>query len=156
MLLCFGVVVELGAAIFVLSNLASLSRYFKARKWARVQGEIVEAGVIAVPGAASSSSSSAHYQPRVVFRYRVQGQEYFGERVRFGASVASPSRAKAEEGLGAYRPGMPVTVYYDPQRPHEAVLEPTSLGGLRIGCGLTLVLVLLGLALIAGSCSPGS
>jgi hypothetical protein len=38
-------------------------------------------------------------------------------------------REQAEAAVSKYRPGAPVTVYYDPDRPGNAVLEPDNKQG---------------------------
>ena len=68
---------------------------------------------------------SLMYRAHVVYTYRVDGRDYVGERLRFGSEASlSPVRDRAEQRVAVYRPGMPVTVYYDPASPAESVLEP--------------------------------
>ncbi|MGY2932508.1 hypothetical protein ACVWZ6_002110 [Bradyrhizobium sp. GM6.1] len=43
--------------------------------------------------------------------------------------MISGLREVAEEAAAKYRPGKSVQVYYDPDQPGQAVLEPASRGG---------------------------
>ena len=57
----------------------------------------------------------------VIYRYRVGGEEYESNRVNFGFLM---SREEMEEKLALYSEGSHVMVYYDPEDPEAAVLEP--------------------------------
>ena len=79
--------------------------------------------------------------PQVRYAYHVQGQEYRGNKVTFGAQEAKV-KAKAMAVVSKYSPGSNVTVYYDPQKPSRAVLERNVskimlfYGALCIGAGI--------------------
>ena len=73
--------------------------------------------------------NSARYRPVIKYAYEVDGVPYqsdalgFGFNDFFGDGVFS-SRQNAEAFAAGYRPGEPVTVWYDPQRNSSAVLKP--------------------------------
>lgn len=78
--------------------------------------------------------------PRAVihYRYEVAGLVFVGTRVSFDRSPAPPNT------IAKYRVGAPVAVFYSPDNPGFAVLEPGRkpfAGGTRFGLGLLFALV---------------
>ena len=69
----------------------------------------------------SDSDGGTTYTPKIKYAYQVKGGEFTADRLRHGMSNTSSSTADAT--VAAYRPGRPVTVYYDADNPAEAVLE---------------------------------
>jgi hypothetical protein len=63
------------------------------------------------------------YLPRVIFAYAVDGRTYRGERLWPGRAVFGTYN-EARRVVERYPRGQPVTVYYDPDDPATAVLEP--------------------------------
>jgi hypothetical protein len=63
------------------------------------------------------------YSPEVDYQYQVDGQTITNNQIKFGENSYS-SRRKAEEIAANYPLGQQVTVYYEPERPTNAVLEP--------------------------------
>ncbi|MDX2212037.1 MAG: DUF3592 domain-containing protein [Oculatellaceae cyanobacterium bins.114] len=63
------------------------------------------------------------YQPKVRYEYVVDRNWYQANRIRVGDRWGGSDFAKAEEQLRRYQPGTEVTVYYNPRRPQDAVLE---------------------------------
>jgi hypothetical protein len=61
--------------------------------------------------------------PRIAYEYRVGGQIYRSNRVWAGEAVFGTSD-EAHRVVERYRPRQAVTVYYDPDDPATAVLEP--------------------------------
>ena len=59
--------------------------------------------------------------PRVSYRYTVNGAALEGTRIRFG--LDSQSREESAATVAPYPVGRAVTVYYDPAKPTESVLE---------------------------------
>ena len=132
----------------------------RSSHWQVVQGEIVSKTdlggmkTVIVPdpmGGRSTSFESSNHRIQVVYKYEVDGLEFRSERQSFGQAGTSPSLYEPSEGSPAtYRAGQAVDVYYDPNRPSEAVLHP-GVGPMlfrRMGFGLVLLTTgLLGLAL---------
>ena len=59
----------------------------------------------------------------VTYTYKVDGQEYHSNRKGIVRGGYGPEPTRAHEIAARYRPGEGVTVYYDPRRPEQAVLE---------------------------------
>ena len=78
----------------------------------------------------SRSSKLQHrYQVDLRYAYRVDKRDFIGTEVDWGGTMISGLREVAEQAAAKYRPGQNVKVYYDPERPGHAVLEPASREG---------------------------
>jgi hypothetical protein len=104
-----------------------------ASRWPTTEGEI--AGTRLVHRGGSTATDPGAEYDYVAYRYRVDGQPFRNDRVRFGPVIAPSSilpgadqppddpagaRALAER----YPTGMPVRVYYNPKDPADSVLHP--------------------------------
>ncbi|MGY4509935.1 hypothetical protein ACVIN2_003389 [Bradyrhizobium sp. USDA 3650] len=69
------------------------------------------------------------YQVDLRYAYRVGKRDFIGTEVDWNGTMISGLREVAEEGAAKYRPGKSVKVYYDPDQPGQAVLEPASRKG---------------------------
>lgn len=67
------------------------------------------------------------YHAEVLYRYTVNGQIKTSNQVSFG-SYGSNNPAHAQSVLNLYPSGRKVTVYYSPDDPDKAVLEPGAGG----------------------------
>ena len=92
-----------------------------ARTWPSTDGRIVESRVEekTLPG----DRPNTRFAPRIVYEYSVDGRAYRSAHVSFGATFWSLAPQSARASLARYPTGARVTVYYDPARPEEAVLE---------------------------------
>jgi hypothetical protein len=84
------------------------------------------------------------YSPEITYQYQVDGQNLANNQIKFGENSYG-SRRKAEEIAANYSIGKQVTVYYEPERPTNAVLEPGVTAGryLVLGIGLLFVAIAL-------------
>src|SRR6185437_6603244 len=79
---------------------------------------------------ASASKRQVHrYHLDLRYAYRVNTRDYVGTSVGFGWTAVYGARDQAETAASRYRLGEPVTVYYDPDQPGTAVLEPANRQG---------------------------
>jgi len=83
---------------------------------------------VATPGTVTSArvevdrdEDGTTYTPVIEYRYSVGGVEYRGDRHSYGM-MGSSDRDWAEGVVATYRTPGPITVYYDPDAPAEAVL----------------------------------
>jgi hypothetical protein len=103
-----------------------------SENWPSTAGEIVEAYV-----RDSTDEDGTTYHAEVTFRYTVNDQWYAGDTVNFG-EYGSSDYSHAQEIVDRYSSGQRVTVYYKPDSPGTAVLEPglTWSSYLVLGIGL--------------------
>jgi hypothetical protein len=96
-----------------------------SRDWPSVPGVITRSAV-----ATKNSGGKTRYRYDVVYRYQVEGREltcsnvFFGDDVFFGGDVSSRSSDTAYKVTKRYPEGAEVAVYYEPEDPASAVLEP--------------------------------
>lgn len=96
--------------------------------WPTVEGKVLVATVDMSVSTDSDGDTSRTYTPRVVYEYLVGGQQYSSDQVTIGATWNYPSQARAAAKL-KYEAGQRVSVYYNPEKPSQAVLEPGSTRG---------------------------
>lgn len=98
--------------------------YRTAAGWPVVEGEVIQATVETLPGAADGADG---YQVRIRYRYTVDGRTYESDRLRREGGERLTSQAAAEEVLASYvgEGRQVVRVHYDPADPATAVLRIT-------------------------------
>jgi hypothetical protein len=69
------------------------------------------------------------YQVDLRYAYQVGKRDFVGSAGNWGWTGIYGLRELAEKAAGQYRQGQTVTVYYDPERPGHAVLEPSNQQG---------------------------
>ena len=92
-----------------------------ALAWPSTDGRIVESVVEEkhLPG----DRPNMRFAPRIAYEYSVDGRAYRSERVAFGDVFWSLAPQAARAKVARYPRGAQVTVYFNPRRPQEAVLE---------------------------------
>ncbi|NJN44561.1 MAG: DUF3592 domain-containing protein [Anaerolineae bacterium] len=108
--------------------------------WPATQGQITESTLDHSTDAEGGDS----YSPEVTYTYQVNGIFYENGTIKFGENSYSSQR-KAQEILNRYPVGQMVSVYYDPDKPGRAVLEPGVSGGSYIVFGIGVLFVLISL-----------
>ena len=110
----------------------SLIKSQKTTHWPEVEGRIEETGL---------SSESHDLLPHVLFSYTVDGQTY-RQTVKFSNDV-SPTQEFASRYLEKFPQGATVKVYYNPDHPQDATLEPGQHKGdwllVALGLGMTIL-----------------
>lgn len=116
-----------------------------ARNWPSVGAHVEAASIVRVR---LGRSGGEGYEPRIDYRYRVNGRSYAGHTIWLDPLLGHPSRAfeqrqDAEAVLRAYPVGATVPVFHDPDNPERAILIiDDDSGGLFVA-------LLAGLALMA-------
>jgi hypothetical protein len=138
--LMLGVIVVAAVAKFIEVN--------NAKSWRSVPGVVVESHVEARKSKASGGNvvrldgegTETKNFANVVYEYELFGKKLRSNRVSIGEDAGN---FEIEETLARYPVGTRVTVYYNPRRPREAVLERDAPKGL-FGClawGVVILLV---------------
>jgi hypothetical protein len=87
-----------------------------SQSWPQTTGTVTKADI-----AVERDTESTSYSVAVLYDYEVNGVRHTGKRIAFDRrTYARKKRAEAE--LGRYPPNSSVTVYFDPERPANAVL----------------------------------
>ncbi len=85
------------------------------RHWATAEGTVAASTV-------DSRWNEEQTDYWIEYTYSVAGHRYTGKRIGFSASVRPRSRAD-QIAHKAYYVGAPVTVYYNPEKPEDALLQ---------------------------------
>ncbi|TYQ25933.1 DUF3592 domain-containing protein [Pseudanabaena sp. UWO311] len=104
------IVIGLGSAFYLLWT---LRQQHMSKHWYTTTGEILESNI---------EEDSDGWYPHVRYEYTVQRKRYASERLYFYAVNGSTKR-DAMKHLSPYAVGKTVTIYYDPVKPEEAVLN---------------------------------
>jgi len=105
--------------------------YFRNKKkaeasvsWPSVEGRIVS-NQVRKKHVDTDDSFRIEYIPEIRFEYQVNGETFTGKRIAFGSDPNFGSQRKAEEFLIPYPVDSTVKVFYNPEKPKEAVLTQT-------------------------------
>lgn len=111
------------AGIFVLFQLLKTYFLFKqSQHWSTTEGMVLFSGVDSQTSVEPEGSNTT-YQAKVIYQYIVSGQTYEHNRIAFNSDLRTTNYNKQAELASRYPQGEPITVYYDPDDPEQAVLE---------------------------------
>jgi hypothetical protein len=146
-LICGGffvlILLALGGGL-IFYGLRSRQKAESSQSWPGTAGQITRSEVKQSANTDDDGNTSYAYFPSVEYTYQVAGQTYTSKRLVFGALKGSGSSATVAKELEQYPIGGQVTVYYNPEKPGEAVLERKAgaLSGMMIIGIICLVLSL--------------
>jgi hypothetical protein len=139
----------LWALIFSLSGvvLCIMALYYfrqarESKSWPSTPGIIISSGVCRV--ADVSDHEETQFKAEIRYSYTIDQDTYTSNRIRILPNMPTASSVLASKSIATYPMDSPVTVYYNPDRPTQAVLEP----------GVTVDLIafmIIGIALLVGS-----
>jgi len=115
---------------FFLIGVAAVAYYFYARRkasktysWPATEGRIeISRVTVSEDWDPDTNTRTISYAPEVRYSYKVNGKDYLGSRIWFGGAPGGSNRRKVEAIVARYPLGSRVTVYYNPEKPAEAVL----------------------------------
>ena len=109
-----------------------------------MQGEVIESKVnVRYKLSDEKRKRKPKYTANVNYRYTVKGTTFSSNTVSYGQhSSTESSRDRQREIANRYPKGKTVDVYYDPQSPEEAVLEPGITGSSFLGLGLGIIIII--------------
>jgi len=100
----------------------SIKKGRKSKTWPKTKATVVSAEVEEKHEYDEDGDKHVYYYPRIHYDYQVDGQFYNG--FRYKLLEASMSKRKAHEFISNFMTGDILTVYYDPEKPIESVLQP--------------------------------
>jgi len=147
--LCGGIFVlallVLGIYLVVFS-LRSKKKAEESQNWPNTPGTVTLAEVKRSVNRDEDGNESYDYFPKVGYTYQVGGETLTGNRLSFGGILAQKNPASVQKILERYPVGGQVTVYFDPNKPSEAVLERQA-GGLKWGLIVGIICLVLSLCI---------
>jgi hypothetical protein len=124
------------AAVFsVVSFVRGRQLASASARWPTAAGIITASGVIEEEIEDESNTDKSfirkihRYQVDLRYAYQVGKRDFIGTAGDWGWTGIYGLRELAETAAGRYSQGQPVTVYYDPAQPGNAVLEPDNRQG---------------------------
>lgn len=132
----------LGIVLIVL-YLRNKKKAKESESWPFTEGEVV-ANDVRIDEIDDEDFTRVRYIPQVRFEYQVDGQSYTGKRISYGSDPSFNSRQKALDFLNQFPVGNPVRVFYNPEKPQEAVLSQElrkMTAGLIVGIVLVVLMV---------------
>ena len=125
--------------LIIVALIVKLIEVRKASRWPSVEGKVIANGVESI----QNRPRDPHYdfgdteilnEPRVEYEYHVDGKRFRSKRITIGEKTTGE---ELEQILARYPLGTKVTVYYDPAKPNNAVLErelPAGVMAAGVGC----------------------
>ena len=108
-------------AIGIVIALLSYSSYktsLETNTWPTIDGTIVRSEIERQTSTSDKGAEETLY-PKIAYQYRIDGQEYKSAKISF-----SSLKADAKQLVSQYPVSKTVQVYYNPQKPKQAVLVP--------------------------------
>lgn len=114
-------------AVFILMMARAMRQQSReAKDWKETSGQVLSSGFDTFEKLTMVDNISHRIttnQPNIVYGYEVGGHAYQANRIAFGGKTQSTSKRLVGGNLGRYKVGDKVKVYYNPEKPSEAVLE---------------------------------
>jgi hypothetical protein len=130
-----------GGIYLIIASRKTRAQAEASQNWPAAAGSVLRSEVGESTSTDSDGDTSTTYHPVVEYTYQVGGQSFTGRRITFGPVTGNSNPRKAQEVLSRYPSGGAVQVYYNPQKPDEAVLEKRASG--------TNVMLILGIVFLA-------
>ncbi len=124
--------------VFIGRSLYHRAKVQASQNWPPVMGTIVEATL-----RKQSDGEGTTYAPQIRYDYVVNGVRYTSNRIAFTPQTYVRSK-RAQQDLDRYPVNSAVTVYFDPAKPSDAVLQrnaPNTVLGLAAGIVLLAIAV---------------
>lgn len=141
--LCFGGFFFLAGALLLFFTIRTRKKSSASMSWPSTKGTITSSTVRRNSATDEDGHTNYTFSPIVEYDYSANGQAYKGKTIHYGIT-ASPSMATAQKEADRFTPGMPVTVFFNPEKPNEAVLEKKEV---KAKVGLILGVVFMALTL---------
>lgn len=126
----FAIMVGIGAFVqyFMLRRQGAASM-----KWPTVSGKVTRVSVVAEErqedGDDGRNRITTVYRPDVQYSYAVGGREFHSSAWKWGWTALYPDEESAKAPAAKYTAGANVPVFYNPEIPEQAILEPGNKDG---------------------------
>lgn len=112
-------IVTLVGLVLIYFGLRDILQAQTSTRWLPAPGIIVSSDL----GVEDDGEGNTLYRADIQYTYELNGHEFQGDRVFFGA-MSTSERRQVFDLLLKYPKGTAVSVYYDPADPSQSVLEP--------------------------------
>jgi hypothetical protein len=118
------IAIGVGLLYYVRSVSAKAQR---SLSWPSTEGVIAHSAVLMQT---SNANTAATYKADVAYRYKVAGRDYSSDRLTLADFASTGGRAQGI--VDRYTDGAPVTVYYNPVDPSDALIERDAASGIGV------------------------
>jgi hypothetical protein len=121
-----GLVFLVAGIYMTVTGVSVIQKVGASEDWPTVTGRVTDSSVEVQrneTGTGRKKKRSTYYAPDVSYTYSVEGVPYSSNQIIYGATRYD-DKSTAQAIAGQYPKGSDVTVYYDPESPDSAVLEP--------------------------------
>jgi hypothetical protein len=140
-----GIFIQGAGFIMLFIVLMPFINSIKAKNWSTAFGKITHS---AVYKSDSMSDSGATYRPDIVFEYSVFGEKFVSAKVYYGVkTLSSGNLSNCQKLVQKYPANKDVTVYYNPLRPKQSVIEPWVHFGLGAIFAVAVCLIITGVVI---------
>jgi hypothetical protein len=116
--------VFVGMGVWMLVKLfRNLAQAKQSEHWLTTSGKVVSSELDSQANTDDEGYSPTTYIARVCFAYEISGVSYQGDCINFNYGMRTSNLRIQQSIVEQYPEGSTVTVYYDPEKPNEAVLE---------------------------------
>lgn len=122
--LCIAPIFFILAIIFGIIGIVNRNKAQKAGRWPSVQGKVIEARLEERTSPDPEDFSMANFRPVITYQYKVNGKVYNSNKT--GVIPMNYDQKTAQKKLDAFPLGSALTVYYNPENPEDALLNPTK------------------------------
>jgi hypothetical protein len=137
----FWIITLAGGVGLVLFSARSKKKAGLSLQWPSVRGTITTSEVRTGSSSDEDGNTSYSYYPQVKYTYAVAGKAYAGKQISFGGTQGYNSPNPVQPILARYPLNTTVPVYYNPEKPSEAVLERIAGGGSKIAMIFGIILI---------------
>jgi len=147
----FAILLLLGL-FFALFGVYFIALGNESGSWPETQGTIVSVTIRTDSYLAGNAASTPEqkergrrYYPSITYRWEVDGRSFTGSRYRLGTTHEKfEEREQAVVAAARYRNGAPISVFYDPEDPSQAVLDRSASGAVWVPLPFGLLLAVMG------------
>lgn len=123
-IICFAIGILI--FIFILRYIIITTR---CSKWPVVVGEVIKSQMKPKSKKLAEFAEAVHtpasiYQPDITYTYEIEGNKYTNNKVRPVGRNMTKDKPIVQRVLNLYPEGHKVYVFYNPQNPHESLLDP--------------------------------
>jgi hypothetical protein len=141
----FAMVIPLSIAVAIVVKMQAVRR---ASRWPSAPGRIVRSQTRRTKESKTAIATPVGNLPDVEYVYTVDGVEHHGKRISIGEF--KPDSPEVEAALERYQVGRTGPVFYNPDKPAEAVLERDPPASPMVMYGFAGGVVLIGLVVVFG------
>ena len=127
-----GVVLLIIGVWLIRTFIQQIQVVFESRNWIPVPGKIISSKISKKLERSSSSDDRESqyfvYRPEIRYVYEIGEAKYASDQITIGDAVTSRDDDKVQKIIQKYPANTEVRVYYKPNDPKTAVLEPGSIG----------------------------